>query len=118
MAVITESIMLAYLDINHPFIPYTDSNDTQLGGFLVLVNPNTKEEKTISNFFLGNSIQCLNYPITDKELISIMESLKHIHNIFYGAEILVWMDHKNICQEDAKHTSQWVLHWHILISEE
>ena len=110
--------MLAYLDINHPFIPNMDSSDTQLGGLLVQVNPNTKVEKTISTFSWKLNLAQLNYLIMDKELLGIAESLNHFHNIIYGAEILVQMDHKNICHEDTKHTSQWVFHQHILISQE
>ena len=45
----------------------------------------------------------------DKELLGITKSLKHFHNIIYGAEILVQTDHKNICHKDMKHTRQWVL---------
>ena len=60
----------------------------------------------------------INYPITDEELLGIVESLKHFRNIIYGAEILVRTNHKNICHKNAKHTSQRVFWQRILISQE
>lgn len=107
--VIFESIMLAYLDISYSLILYTDSSDTQLEGMLVQVNPNTKEEKTFSTFSWKLNPAQLNYPATDNKPLGFVGSLKHFHNIIYGAKILVQMDHKNIHYEDAKHTSQHIL---------
>ena len=37
--VIAEMIILVYLEMNRPFILYTDSSDIQLGGLLVQVDP-------------------------------------------------------------------------------
>ena len=78
-----------YLGVNHgsitghqtPFILYVDSSDAQLVGLLVQVNPNMKEEKNISNFSWKINPTQLNYSITDKKLLCIMESLKHFNNI-------------------------------------
>ena len=104
--------------LSHPFILCMDSCNTHLGGLLVQVDPNTKGEMTISTFSCKHNPAKLNYPIMDKELLGIMETLKHFHNVFYGAKILAWKDHKNICHKDAKHTSQWVLCQCIFISQE
>ena len=76
---------------------------------MVQVDPCTNEERIISSFSQKLNEAQQYYPVTDKELLCIVESLKHFHNIIYGAEILVCTDHKKICHEDAKHTSQQVL---------
>ena len=78
---ISNSIMLAYTDINCPFIQYTDSSDTQLWGLLLQVDLNTKEEKTISSFSQRLNPAQISYSVMEKELLSIVESLKHFHNI-------------------------------------
>ena len=106
--------MLAYPDVNHPFILYTDLSDIQLGGLLVQVDPNTKEEDYLRKL---NPTQLI-HSVMENELLSISESLKHFHNIIYGAEILLQTDQKNICHDEAKHTSKWVLCPRILISQE
>ena len=105
--------MLAYLDMNRLFILYTDSSETQIKGLLVQVNPSTNEVRTLSTFSWKLNMAQLNYPVMDKDLLGIMESLKHFHNIIYGTEILV-----NICHEEAQHTWQQVLWQWILISQE
>ena len=87
-AIILESIILPYLDINQPFILYMDSSNTHLEGLLVHVEPNTNERKH-QNLFLKTLSAELNYPVTYKELLGIAKPLKCFHNIIYCAEIFV-----------------------------
>ena len=58
----------------------------------------------------------INYAMTEKELVSIVETFKYFRNIFLGYEIKVFTDHKNISYE-AKKIVQCVQIWKSLIHQ-
>ena len=99
MAIVLESIMLAFPEINQPFILYTPARNTQLGSHLAQVHQNTTEEKTIATLSWKLNSAQLNYPIMEKELLDIMESIKNFHNIIYITAILVQIYHENNCHK-------------------
>ena len=53
--------------------------------------------------------------MTEKELLSIMETLKEFRNIILGHEINVFTDHKVSTYETIKSALQHIQHWKILI---
>ena len=55
--------------------------------------------------------------MTDKEPISIVETLKEFQNILLRHEIEVFADHKNLTYETIKIVSQCVQRWKSLIQE-
>ena len=68
--VITEDVMLAYLDYNQTFHVHTDASKFQMGGAV-------SQNKTSVAFFLKklNKAQ-LKYMITEKKLLSTAKTLK------------------------------------------
>ena len=44
----------------------------------------------------------MHYPVTEKELLAIFETLRHNHNMLHGCEIVVKTDHKNLTHQDAR----------------
>ena len=69
-----------------------------MGGLL------THDNMTISCFSKKLTPAQQNYTVTDKELLAVCEALKHNHNIIFGSEVTIRTDHKNLCQDDTKHT--------------
>ena len=63
--VVAETVMTTYPDRYWPFILYTDLSDTQIGGLLVWVDPNTNEETSILTFSQNLNTAELNQPITN-----------------------------------------------------
>ena len=58
-----------------------------------------------------------NYTTTEKELFSIVKTLKEFWNILLGYEIKVFRDHQNLTYEPTMSISQRVQRWRSLIQE-
>lgn len=63
-----------------------------------------------------NSTQC-NYETIKKKLFSIVETLKEYWDMLLGSEIHVCTNHENLTHEPTACTTQWALHWHLLLEE-
>ena len=89
-ALLAKETFLAYPDHNKPFHIYFDASDLQLGLAIF------QEGKPIAYYSRKlNSAQC-NYTVGEKELLSIVETLKKIRTILYGGQnIHVYTDHEN-----------------------
>ncbi len=110
-AAISKSIMLSYLDVNKPFVIYTDASEYAIGGIV------TQDDKTISCFPPKLTPAQKSYTTTDQEVLAINETLKHHHNIIYDCDIIIKIEHKNLTHSDTKHTSQQVLRQRISIDQ-
>ena len=59
----------------------------------------------------------LNYPITNKELLSIAGTLLEHKNILYSTKIYVYSDHKNLAYLNAAHTSTHTQRHRLILDE-
>ena len=55
--------------------------------------------------------------MTEKELLSILETVKDIWNILLGHEIEVFTHHKNLTYDTIESAYQHIQHWKRLIQE-
>ena len=82
--------MLGYPDFNAPFEIHTDASKLQLGAVI------PQKGKPIAFYSRKINGAQQNYTTTEKELLSIVETLKDFCNILLGHQITVYTDHKNL----------------------
>ena len=59
----------------------------------------------------------INYTTTERELLSIVKTLKEFKNILLGHKIKIFTDHKNLIEDALGYTSERLLRWQLLIEE-
>ena len=83
-------MLLAYTDFNAPFEIHTDAYNLHVGAVI------SQKGKPIALYSLKMNSAQQNYTTTDKELLSIVETLKESRNILSGHQITVNTDHRNL----------------------
>ena len=85
---IGREVLLAYPDFDAPFEIKTDASKLQIGAVI------SQKGKPIA-FYSRNMNSAQNsYTTTEKELLSIVATLKEFHHILLGHQITVYTDHK------------------------
>ena len=109
--VVSREVTLAYPDFSKPFVLYTDASDYQLGAVI------TQDGKPLAFYSRKLNNAQKNYTVTEKELLSIVETLREFRGILLGHEIKIFTDHKNLQQINSAASSQRAMRWRILIEE-
>ncbi len=73
----------------------------------------------ISRLFYSRKLNAAqrNYTTREKELLSIVETLKEFNTILFGHEVIVYTDHKNLTHETELVSSPRVMRWRLLLGE-
>ena len=87
---VSQETLLRHPDFNKPFEMHTDINKNQLGVVI------SQEGHTIAFYNKNLNSSQLNYITLERELLTIVESLKEFRNILLGQEIKVWTGHQNL----------------------
>ena len=88
--IIARETLLVYPDFNKPFIIHTDASHLQLGAVI------SQDNKPIAFYSQKLNPAQMRYTTTERELLSIVETLKEFRNILLGQRIKVYTDHKNL----------------------
>ena len=99
--------MKGYPDFNAPFEIHTDASKLQLGAVI------SQKGKPIAFYSRKINSSQQNYTITDKELLSIVETLKEYRNILSGHQIMVNTDHKNLTYKNFN--TERIIHWRLIL---
>ena len=101
--------MLQYPDFSKLFVIHTDASHYQLGAVI------SQEGKPIAFYSRKLNDAQTRYTTTERELLSIVETLKEYRNILLGHEIEVHTDHKNLVYKHFN--TERVMHWRLLLEE-
>lgn len=107
--VITRDVLLSYPNFSETFIIHTDASAEQLGS---VISQNGKPIAFYSRKL--NSAQ-KNYTTGERELLSIVETLKEFKNILFGQKIKIFTDHKNLTFKTFN--TERVTRWRLLVEE-
>ena len=107
--IICREVMLAFPDFSKPFVIHTDASHTQLGAVI------SQDDKPIAFYSRKLNDAQTRYTTTERELLSIVETLKEFRNILLGYPIVVYTDHKNLTC--ANFNTERVMRWRLILEE-
>lgn len=107
--VISRETLLHFPDFNQPFDIHTDASHTQLGAVI------SQNSKPIAFYSRKLSAAQTRYTTTERELLSIVETLKEFRNILLGQQIRVYTDHKNLTCKNFN--TDRVMRWRLILEE-
>jgi RNase H-like domain found in reverse transcriptase len=107
--IIAREVILAYPDFNKLFEIHTDASHYQLGAVIC------QEGKPIAFYSRKLNPAQTRYTTTERELLSIVETLKEYYNILLGQQIEVFTDHKNLVYKTFN--TERIMRWRLIIEE-
>ncbi|MFM8622678.1 MAG: pol polyprotein, partial [Holophagaceae bacterium] len=107
--ILSKEAILAFPDFSKKFEIYTDASKYQLGAVI------TQDGRPLAFYSRKLNDAQTRYTTTERELLSIVETLKEFRNILLGQTIVVYTDHKNLIYNDLQ--TDRVLRWRLLLEE-
>ena len=107
--VIARQTMLAYPGFNKPLQIHTDASHHQLGAVI------SQDGRPVAFYSRKLNPAQTRYTTTERELLSIVETLKEYRNILLGHEIEVFTDHQNLVYKHFN--TERVMRWRLLLEE-
>jgi hypothetical protein len=101
--------LLSYPDFKKLFELHTDASQVLLGACI------SQEEKPVAFYSRKLNPAQTRYTTTERELLSIVETLKEFRNILLGQQIIVHTDHENLTYKNFN--AYRVLIWRVFIEE-
>ena len=108
-ALIAKETLLTFPDFSKEFEIHTDASKLQLGACI------SQDGKPVAFYSRKLQPAQTRYTTTERELLSIVETLKEFRNILLGQRIKVHTDHENLTYKTFN--SERVMRWRLYIEE-
>ena len=108
-ALIAKETLLTFPDFSKEFEIHTDASKLQLGACI------SQDGKPVAFYSRKLNHAQTRYTTTERELLSIVETLKEFRNILLGQKIKVHTDHENLTYKTFN--SDRVMRWRLYIEE-
>ena len=102
-------VWLAYPDFNAPFEIHTEASKLKIGTFV------SQKGKPIAFYSQKINSTEHNYTTTEKEILSVVATLKEFRNINLGHQITVYTDHKNLTYKNFN--TERIMCWRLILEE-
>jgi hypothetical protein len=106
---IAKETLLAYPDFSKDFHIHSDASKLQLGAWI------SQDNRPIAFYSRKLTDAQTRYTTTDREMLSIVETLKEFRTILLGQKIIIHTDHKNLTFGQL--TSERVMRWRLYLEE-
>jgi hypothetical protein len=107
--IMARETLLAYPNFNLPFDIHTDASHHQLGAVI------SQNGRPVAFYSRKLNPAQSRYTTTERELLSIVETLKEFRNILLGQQIKIYTDHKNLTHKNFN--TERVLRWRLILEE-
>ncbi len=107
--IIAQQVLLAYPDFSKKFVIHTDASGRQLGAVI------SQDGKPIAFYSRKLKDAQTRYTTTERELLSIVETLKEFRNILLGQDLEIHTDHKNLTCKNFN--TDRVMRWRLILEE-
>ena len=91
---LVDTPILVYPDMTKPFILDTDASGVGIGA--VLSQMQGDKEKVVAYYSRVLTKSERNYCVTRRELLAVVDSIKHFHTYLYGAKFVIRTDHGSL----------------------
>ena len=108
-AAISKDVLLSYPDFSMPFEIHTDASKLQLGSVIAQKN------RPVAFYSRKLNPAQQRYTTTERELLSIVETLKEFRNILLGQQVVVHTDHLNLTHKQFN--TDRVMRWRLILEE-
>jgi hypothetical protein len=106
---ISKDVLLSYPDFSAPFDIFTDASKLQLGSVI------SQGGRPVAFYSRKLNPAQQRYTTTERELLSIVETLKEFRNILLGQQVVVHTDHLNLTHKQFN--TDRVMRWRLLLEE-